>query len=193
MLYISTDSSKQDNRKFNVSSMLPYCTDLILKSNFLCKFTRNVTIHFSMILKYSPKPTNCSNLNAANEGILLKANSSNSTHYLQFYYDQDYHKSTGPRVPLLQFLANNEMVNLTYYGESYVVPGTFVSGNGLRDFSLDITQLINDEVVAITWEQHASTPSGPECDLWSLDNVFVIAKSETNNKTIFSDDFESKR
>ena len=143
-----------------------------------------------MILKYNPKPTDCASLNTANEGILLKANSSDSTHYLQFYYDQNRHVSIGSRVPLLEFLAN-QTVNLTYYNESFVVSGTLVSETGLRNISLDITQLIKDEVVSITWEQHASTPAGDECNLWSLDNVFVIAKSETSNKTIFSEDFQN--
>ena len=152
---------------------------------------RNVTIHFSMILKYNPMPTHCASLNAANEGILLKANSTDSTHYLQFYYDQNNHESTGSRVPLLEFLANQTLVNLTYSNESFVVSGTLVSETGLRNFSLDITQLIKEEVVSITWEQHALTPAGHECDLWSLDNVFVIAKSETRNQTIFKEDFQN--
>ena len=144
-----------------------------------------------MILKYNkPMPTDCAGLNAANEGILLKANSSDSTHYLQFYYGENRHESTGSRVPLLEFLAN-QTVNLTYSNESFVVPGSLVSKTGLRDFSLDMTQLINEEVVSITWEQHALTPAGDECDLWSLDNVFVIAKSKTRNKTIFSEDFQN--
>ena len=143
-----------------------------------------------MILKYNLKPTDCSGLNTANEGILLKANSSDSTHYLQFYYGQNRHESTGSRVPLLEFLAN-QTVNLTYSNESFVVSGTLVNETGLRDFSLDIYQLIKEEVVSITWEQHALTPTGEECDLWSLDNVFVIAKSETSNKTIFSEDFQN--
>ena len=142
-------------------------------------------------MRYDPEPIECANLNAANEGILLKADSSNSTHYLQFYYDQKHHRSSGSRIPLLEFLDNNTMVNLTYYKESFVVPGTFDDNFGLRNYSLDITQLIKSEIVTLTWEQHAQTPAGHECDLWSLDNVFVIVNSETSTKTIFSDDFQN--
>ena len=188
MLHISTYSSQQDDRKVNVSAYFFIQTQLM--SIFCPQKYRNVTIHFSMILKYNnPMPTDCANLNAANEGILLKANSSDSTHYLHFYYGQNTHKSTGSRVPLVEILANQTLVNLTYSNESFVVSGTFVKETGLRNFSLDITQL--KEVVSITWEQHARTPAGHECDLWSLDNVFVIAKSGTRNKTIFSEDFQN--
>ena len=142
-------------------------------------------------MRYQPEPKNCANLNAANEGILLKANSPNSTHYLQFYYDQKYHLSNGSRIPLLEFLNNQTKVNLTYCNESFVVPGTFDNKFGLRNYSLDITKLVKSEIVTLTWEQHAQTPSGEECDLWSLDNVFIIVKSETSNKTVFSDDFQN--
>ena len=71
------------------------------------------------------------------------------------------------------------------------MPGTFDNKFGLRNYSLDITKLVKSEIVTLTWEQHAQTPSGEECDLWSLDNVFIIVKSETSNKTVFSDDFQN--
>ena len=152
---------------------------------------RDISLKFSLILKYKVQPTTCADLNAANEGVLVKADSTNSTDYLNFYYEQTCHESSGNRIPLIHFL-DGEKVNLTYYKRSYILPGTLDQSVGLRNFSLNITQL-EDQVVTITWEQHAHTPFAPDCDLWSLDNVVVTTHTKDCDKTIFNDDFESQQ
>ena len=152
---------------------------------------RQVNINFSLILDH---PTNSKHLHLkrANEGVLLKANTFNSSHYLHFYFNRLSFQRTGNRIPLVS--PNGSMLRLTYMYDNHittiVVPGTLDKGEGLLNFSLDNSQLVN-RIVTLTWEQYSyCTPTNRSCDMWSLDNVAVTLHNNCGMKTIFSDDFD---
>ena len=76
-------------------------------------YYRHVEIDFSLILDLNIGPS-CRSLCNANEGILLRADSSISTAYLNFYYNkQNRGNDRGRRVPQLHFIDGGR-VSLSY-------------------------------------------------------------------------------
>ena len=150
---------------------------------------------FSLILQY-PASSNCIALDNANEGILLRAEDSfNISHFLHFYYNRNNRMSRGSscRIPLVDFLSE-DLLKLTYdnYATTVDVPGTRNTDMGLLDFSLNSSQLI-DRIVRLTWEQHAQDSKGPDCDVWSLDNVAIVLHHNCGMRTVLTDDFNNQQ
>ena len=155
-----------------------------------------MTINFSLILKY-PDKKGCKNINSANEGVLLRGDTLNSSHFLHFYYSNNNFMSSskgkGKGRPLLvQDLNEGNLLRLIYNidaSSSIEVPGTLNEGIGLLNFSLNNSQLVN-RMVKLKWEQ---IPGSHNCDVWSLDNVVVTLHHNNCTRNVFSDDFEDQK
>ena len=144
-------------------------------------------------MNYENPPTDCAELNSANEGILLYVTVHDEPHYIHFYYSRSKTSTDEDDSPRVEFRGNGT-VKLTYSGSRgvVIVPGTLNQSMGLLDFSEDITQFMNNDV-QISWEQNAYNTNGPECDVWALDNVVVKQYVGECGSTIFSQNFTDER
>ena len=154
---------------------------------------RQVIIKFSLTLEYPKKYTNAhSRIDNTNEGVLLKANTLNSSQFLHFYYNKETTDS-GDGIILHVDLSEGQL-RLTYDNDSNgtVVPGTLNEGIGLLNFSLNSSQLVN-KMVMLAWEQYSHENHKKMVDVWSLDNVAVTLHHNHCMRTVFSDDFEAQQ
>ena len=156
---------------------------------------RQITISYSLIMSYptSQNRNNCSSLSNINEGILLSASSSgNFEDGIHFYYSK---KKTGGSNQNLQVNSSvtNDFRQLSYNDrQTFMVPSTFDSQTGKLNITVNTAYF--DRVVSLTWGQRSSN-EGPNCDVWSLDNVEVniTLPYENVTRTVLSEDFENMK
>ena len=158
------------------------------------QFYRQITISFSLVMSYptSQNRDNCSSLPVINEGILLSATSSNFEDGIHFYYSEE---NTGGSNQDLQ--VNSSVIydfhQLSYNdGRTFIVPSTHDSQAGQLNFIVNTTYF--NRIVSLTWEQR-SPNGGPNCNVWSLDNVEVniTLPYENITRTVLSEDFENMK
>ena len=100
-------------------------------------------------------------------------------------------------MPHVEYLGEGQL-RLRYDNNSArgtIVPGTLNGEEGLLNFSMNSSQLLN-RVVMLTWEQYSRAGkqrSMDLCDVWSLDNVAVTLHHNNCVRTVFSDDFEEQQ
>ena len=152
---------------------------------------RQVSINFSLILSFDDPPK-CSSLNDINEGILLKATDHlNFTNNLNFYYSTTVNNFNNVSNIVPKVVDNGNNVTLNYSSSNnFTVSATFNNTTGLLNFSKNGNKILNS-VSSVTWEQYTvNLGLGPDCDVWSLDNVAVSVQYEGCVREIFKDDFE---
>ena len=135
---------------------------------------------------------NCSSLSVINEGILLSATSSNFEGGIHFYYSNE---KAGGSYQYLQVnsSATNDFHQLSYSdGRTFIVPSAHDSQTGQLNFIVNTTYF--NRIVSLTWGQR-SPNGGPNCDVWSLDNVEVniTLPYENITRTVLSETFENMK
>lgn len=148
-----------------------------------------MSINFSLILSFA-NPPKCSSLSNINEGILLKATDHLFTNNLNFYYSKTKNKLSNI-IPIVFDDGNKFKVILNYNSsDNITVSATFNDSTGLLNFSKDGSEVLN-RISSVTWEQYTENVAlGPDCDVWSLDNVAVSVQYENCMREIFKEDFD---
>ena len=133
----------------------------------------------------------CEVIDNSNEGILLSAALPNFTDNIHFYYRRT--KSQNKQYPRVNFTSSeHEVLQLHYQnGDNFIVPGTLDASDGLLNYTVDMSRFMN-QFVSLTWKQevYIKVSRGPDCDVWSLDNVEVTLQYKNCTKTVLSENFE---
>ena len=153
---------------------------------------RQITITFSLIMSYpmSQNRDNCSSFSNINEGILLSATSFSFEEGIHFYYSRGNARDSNQDLQV-DSSVSNDFRQLSYNDrQAFVVPSTRDRQTGQLDITVKTTYF--DRIVSLTWEQRSSN-GGPNCDVWSLDNVEVniTLPYENSTRTVLSEDFEN--
>ena len=94
-------------------------------------------------------------------------------------------------IPIVFDDGNKFKVILNYNSsDNITVSATFNDSTGLLNFSKDGSEVLN-RISSVTWEQYTENVAlGPDCDVWSLDNVAVSVQYENCMREIFKEDFD---
>ena len=149
--------------------------------------------YLSLIMSYptSQNRDDCAPFSNINEGILLSASSSNFEDGIHFYYNMEKKGSKKQDLKKVINGMTNDFRQLFFNdGRTFMVLSTFDSQTGQLNITVKTTYF--DRIVSLMWGQH-SYNLGPQCDVWSLDNVEVniTLPYENSTKTVLSEDFEN--